>query len=103
MLGPGNLRIIILKFEWDNSKADSNKRKHGITFEEASTVLADFLSITIPDPLYPGHEERLVTIGKSEKQRVLVVVHTERGDIIRLISARPATTHERKRYEQSHG
>jgi len=49
-----------LKFEWDNNKAASNKRKHGITFEEASTVLADFLSITISDPLHPANEERLV-------------------------------------------
>ena len=91
-----------MKFEWDSYKAASNKSKHGITFEEASTVLADFLSITIPDPLHPGNEERSVTIGQSEKQRLLVVVHTERGNVIRLISARQAAAHERKRYEQSH-
>ncbi len=92
-----------MKFEWDNNKAALNIRKHGITFEEAGTVLADFLSITIPDPLHPKDEERLVTIGRSERQQLLVVVHTESGDVIRLISARKATAHERKRYEQSHG
>lgn len=92
-----------MKFEWDNNKAASNKRKHGITFEEASTVLADFLSITIPDPLHPADEARLVTIGQSERKKLLVVVHTERGDVIRLISARQATARERKRYEKSHG
>ncbi len=88
-----------MKFEWDNNKAASNLRKHGITFEEASTVLADFLSITVPDPLHPANEGRLVTIGQSERHRLIVVVHTERGDIMRLISARQATAHEQKRYE----
>jgi uncharacterized DUF497 family protein len=73
-----------LKFEWDSNKVASNKSKHSITFEEASTVLADFLSITISDPLHPGNEERLVTIGLSKKQRLLVVVHTESGNVIRL-------------------
>lgn len=93
-----------LKFEWDVRKAASNEQKHnGITFEEASTVFSDFLSITIPDPLHPDIEERFIIIGRSEKQRVLIVVHTEQGDVIRLISAREATAHERKRYEQSHG
>ena len=87
-----------MKFEWDNKKAISNGQKHGVTFEEASTVLSDFLSITIPDPLHPDLEERFVTIGLSDKQRLLVVVHTDRGSTIRLISARVATAHERKRY-----
>ena len=91
-----------MKFEWDNKKAISNIQKHGVTFEEASTVLSDFLSITIPDPLHPDLEERFVTIGLSDKQRLLVVVHTDRDSTIRLISARVATTHERKRYE-THG
>lgn len=91
-----------LRFEWDNKKAISNERKHGVTFEEASTVLSDILSITIPDPLHPETEERLATIGLSEKQRLIVVVHTDRGSTIRLISARMATTHEQNRYER-HG
>jgi hypothetical protein len=88
--------IVALKFEWDINKASSNEKKHGVTFEEASTVLSDFLSITIPDPLHPTDEERLVTIGQSDKQRTLVVVHTERSNFIRLISARLASAHERK-------
>jgi uncharacterized DUF497 family protein len=88
-----------LKFEWDNKKAISNIQKHGVTFEEASTVLSDILSITIPDPLHPDLEERFVTIGISDKQRLLVVVHTDRGSTLRIISARVATTYERKRYE----
>ncbi|MDE0156236.1 MAG: BrnT family toxin [Gammaproteobacteria bacterium] len=92
-----------MKFVWDNNKALSNIRKHDISFEEASTVLADNLSVTIPDPLHPGNEERLITIGQSERQRVLVVVHTEQGDVIRLISSRQATARERKRYEEKHG
>lgn len=91
-----------LKFEWDNTKAISNVQKHGVTFEEASTVLSDFLSITIPDPLHPEAEERFVTIGLSDKKRLLVIVHTDRGSVIRIISARSATAHERKRYEK-HG
>lgn len=91
-----------LKFEWDIDKADSNKTKHGVAFEEAGTVLSDSLSVTIIDPLHPEHEERLVTIGQSDKRRTLVVVHAERDDIIRLISARLASTHERKRYEENY-
>lgn len=84
-------------------RAVSNKRKNDVTFEEASTGLSDFLSTTIPDPLHPGNEERLITIGRSDKHRALVVVHTERGDVVRLISALPATAHEKKRYEEGHG
>ena len=66
-------------------------------------MLADALSITIPDPLHPGDEERCVTMGQSDRKRTLVVVHTERGAVIRLISARLASVHERKRYEESNG
>ncbi|MEZ5480539.1 MAG: BrnT family toxin [Thiolinea sp.] len=92
-----------LKFEWDVNKAEINKRKHnGITFEEASTVFSDFLSLVISDPMHPDSEERFILIGRSEKQRLLVVVHTERGNVIRLISAREATNHERRKYEQNH-
>lgn len=90
-----------MEFEWDNRKAEENLRIHGISFPEASTVFSDFLSSTISDPLHSEAEERLVTLGYSEKQRLLVVVHTDRGDVIRIISARKATTHERKDYEQS--
>jgi uncharacterized protein len=92
-----------LKFEWDARKALANRAKHGVTFEEAGTAFSDFLSITVPDPLHPAVEERYVTIGKSERQRLLVVVHADRGDGVRLISARVATARERKAYEEAHG
>ena len=90
-----------LEFQWNNRKAEDNLRKHGVSFREATTVFSDFLSLTIPDPLHSQWEERLVTIGYSEKQRLLVVVHTERGDTIRIISARNATSYERRTYESS--
>lgn len=89
-----------LKFEWDERKAALNRKKHGVSFEEASTVFTDTLSLTIPDPLHSEGEERFVIIGVSEEQRLLVVVHMERGNSIRLISARQATEHERKTYEE---
>lgn len=89
----------MLSFEWDIIKAESNERKHGITFDEASTVFADPLSLTIHDPLHSEDEERFVIIGGSHKNRVLTVVHTERGDNIRIISARRATKNERAYYE----
>jgi hypothetical protein len=92
-----------LKFEWDNNKALANERKHGVSFAEASTVLSDFFSVTIPDPLHPMSEERFISVGLSENQRLLVVVHTNSGSVVRLISARIATAHERKRYEEGYG
>jgi len=90
-----------LFFEWDNKKAQSNKRKHGITFGEASTVFGDSLSVTIPDPGHSVGEDRCVTIGLSVNNKLIVVVHTDRDDIIRVISARKATRHEREQYEQA--
>jgi len=69
-------------------------------FTEAITVFGDPLSITIPDPNYAIDEERLVIVGMSSEQSLLVVVHTVRGERIRLISARPATNHERRNYEE---
>jgi len=88
-------------FEWDPQKAKSNLEKHGVSFEEASTAFQDTLSLTIDDPLHSIDEERLILIGMSQKNRVLVVVHTERGDNIRIISARKATNKERKSYESN--
>ena len=90
-----------LLFEWDSRKARSNQKKHGITFEEASTVFADILSITIDDPGHSVNEDRFVTAGTSVNERLIVVVHTEHNDFIRIISARKATWHERKQYEQA--
>ncbi len=86
-------------FKWDIRKAKENLKKHKISFEEASTVYSDFLSLTIPDPIHTYEEERLITIGYSEKQRLLVVVHTDKHNEIRIISARKATSYERKTYE----
>jgi uncharacterized DUF497 family protein len=88
-------------FEWDPQKAKTNFEKHGITFDKASTVFKDTLSLTIEDPLHSYDEERLVLIGMSYKNRLLVVVHTERGESIRIISARKAVKRERKYYESN--
>ena len=90
-----------LTFEWDDNKARSNLAKHGIGFDEASTVFGDPLSLTIADPAHSQIEERYITIGNSHKQKLLVVAHTNRGDNIRVISARPATRRERKSYEEN--
>lgn len=86
--------------EWDPKKARQNLRKHKVSFEEATTVFHDTLSSTIEDPLHSENEERLVTIGASNRRRILVVVHTDRGDKLRIISARLATAHERRIYEE---
>jgi len=91
----------MLLFEWDTDKAKKNKSVHGVTFDEASTSFKDTLSLTIYDPLHSNEEERLILIGNSYKNRLLVIVHTERGDKIRIISARKATKKERKQYEEN--
>jgi len=88
-------------FEWDRRKEAANRRKHGVGFAEASTVFDDPLSITIPDPDHVIDEERLVIIGMSSTRSLLIVVHTIRGERIRLISARSATNHERRNYEET--
>ena len=90
-----------LSFEWDESKANSNLAKHGVSFEEASTVFGDPLSLTIPDPAHSQAEDRSIVLGQSHQRKLLVVVHTERGDNIRIISARRASRGERKSYEES--
>jgi uncharacterized DUF497 family protein len=87
-------------FEWDDKKASENLTKHGISFSEASTVFADPLSRTIVDPLHSEAEERFIVLGQSGLHHTLVVVHTYRGDVIRIISARTATPRERKDYER---
>ena len=90
-----------LSFEWDESKAKSNLAKHGVSFEEASTVFGDPLSLTIPDPAHSQAEDRSIVLGQSHQRKLLVVVHTERGDNIRIISARRSNRRERKSYEES--
>ena len=89
-----------LTFEWDSRKARSNLAKHGVGFQEASTIFGDPLSLTIPDPEHSLSEERYITMGRAFTGKLLVVVHTERGDNIRIISARHASRRERKFYEK---
>lgn len=87
-------------FEWDEEKSKSNFRKHKVSFEEARAVFYDPLSITIADPKHSIDEQRYVDIGRSSKGRILVVVYTERGANIRIISCREATKLERRVYEE---
>ena len=89
-----------LVFEWDAGKAAQNVRKHGVPFEEARSVFADALSLTIPDPDHSDREVRWLQLGMSNQYRLLVVSCTERGDRIRIISARLATKRERRDYEE---
>jgi hypothetical protein len=89
-----------LSFEWDEGKASGNLAKHGVSFSEASTVFADPLSRTIPDPLHSHDEGRFIIVGESSAGHTLVVVHTHRGGAIRIISARKAISRERKEYER---
>jgi uncharacterized DUF497 family protein len=91
-----------VNFEWDPAKARSNRRKHRVTFEEAATVYGDALALTYPDPDHSGSEQRFITVGMSSVERILIVAHTERGESIRIISARKTTQHERKHYEENH-
>ena len=86
--------------EWDEKKARSNVAKHAITFAEAATIFLDPFLITFPDDFHSDIEERFISIGRSERQRILLVVHTDRGTAIRIISARKATAKERMTYEQ---
>jgi uncharacterized DUF497 family protein len=87
-----------LTFEWDLRKARSNFAKHGVGFEEASTIFGDRLSLTIVDPEHSISEERYITMGRAFNDKLLVVVHTDRGNNIRIISARHANRRERKFY-----
>ncbi len=87
-------------FEWDETKAKLNIVKHGISFNEAKTTFNDENSITIDDPDHSTEEERFINIGRSENSNILVVVFTERGDKLRIISARKATAIEIKEYVQ---
>jgi len=88
-----------LRFEWDPQKAKRNLKKHGVPFEEAVTVFYDPLSATFEDPEHSTGEYRFVTVGASSQGRLIVVAHTEREDALRIISARPATAHEKRRHE----
>lgn len=89
-----------MRFQWDPTKARKNLDKHGISFDEAASVFHDPLAATGADPDHSEGEERMVTFGLSSAGQLLVVAHTERGDAIRIISARVATQHERRIYEE---
>lgn len=89
-----------MRFEWDPEKAKRNLKKHGVSFDEAVTAFFDPLSATFDDPDHSDDEQRYITIGFSSRGRLLVIGHTERGEVVRIISARPATAHERKRHEE---
>ena len=89
-----------LHFSWDSAKAAANVRKHGVSFEEAATVFADENARMKHDPDHSQDEDRFIILGLSTKLRLLVVCHAYRagGDVIRIISARKATTNEHKLY-----
>jgi uncharacterized DUF497 family protein len=87
-------------FEWDPAKAATNLKKHGVSFEEASTVFDDPLSITIDDDEHSDEEQRFVTMGQSDAGRLVVVCHCDRKQRIRIINARPAERYEQRQYEQ---
>ncbi|TYQ27118.1 MULTISPECIES: BrnT family toxin [unclassified Pseudanabaena] len=86
-------------FDWDEEKAKSNLAKHGISFDEATSVFDDPLFLTFSDPEHSLQEQRFLIMGESARGRLLVVSYTDRKDITRLISARTATRKERKAYE----
>jgi uncharacterized DUF497 family protein len=90
-----------LQFEWDPEKAKRNLKKHGVSFEEASTIFEDPLFISFLDEEHSEDEERHITIGMSNKIRLLMAAYTERRNLIRLISARKATKNEEKFYDEA--
>ena len=91
----------MVRFDWDERKATANLAKHGVSFNEAGTVLGDSLGWTYPDPKHSRSEQRWITVGLSETGRVLVVSHTDEDEeVTRIISARRATRKERRFYEE---
>jgi hypothetical protein len=90
----------VLWLELDPAKAASNETKHGVSFSEAATAFGDPLSITIPDPDHSVGEARFILVGLTYLGRLVVVAHVEDHDTVRIISARPATSAERRSYEQ---
>ncbi len=87
-------------FEWDSRKDRANRKKHGVSFEEARTIFSDENELMIPDPDHSDNEERFISIGLSSAERLLLVVYTEHENRIRLISARNATRREQRQYEE---
>ena len=89
-----------MNFEWNPRKAEVNLRKHRVSFAEATTVFGDDLAFTVPDPDHSIGEDRYITIGWSNRRRLLMVAHADRGNRIRIISARELTRREQKAYEE---
>ena len=89
--------VVFGDFEWDDHKASSNREKHGVAFEEAAEAMRDPLAVDFEDIAHP---ENILTLAMSPRDRILYVVTTERGDRVRIISARVATSHERRLYEE---
>ena len=89
-----------MQFQWDENKAKQNLSKHGVSFEEAKTIFDDPLYVDFYDPDHSDNEERYLMVGQSNRGRILILSYTERGNRIRLISAREVTPNERKTYEQ---
>jgi uncharacterized protein len=90
-----------VNFEWDLHKAARNLRKHGVSFPEAVTIFGDPLALTYDDPDHSVVERRFITVGMSSARRVLIVAHADRGENIRIVSARKATRRERIHYEET--
>jgi uncharacterized DUF497 family protein len=90
-----------LHFEWDAKKAAANIKKHGVAFDEAATAFGDPLGKIVDDPRHSIGEKRFVLIGRSDQNRLLVIMYTERREAMRLISARDVTREERKNYEEN--
>jgi uncharacterized protein len=91
---------MLMRFEWDPTKAARNLKDHKVSFNEAATVFGDPLGVTVPDPDHSDEEDRLIIVGLSYRSRLLIVSHTENEDVIRIISARELTPREREQYEQ---
>ena len=89
-----------MNFEWDPAKAAANLRKHKVSFEDATTVLYDPFAVTAFDPDHSEFEDRFVTIGCTRQGKLIVISHTDRGNLTRIISARRATRKEKKKYEE---
>jgi uncharacterized DUF497 family protein len=90
----------MMQFEWDESKATGNLKKHGVSFEEAKNVFSDDQFLVFSDPDHSFEEKRFIIMGKSNRARLLVVAYTEKSESIRIISAREATRKEKKVYEE---
>lgn len=90
-----------MNFEWDENKNRTNIKKHGVDFRDACYVFADMYALSMPDDEHSENEERWLLLGASQNGKILLVVHTQRiGDIVRIISARKATKHEQKTYNE---